>query len=191
MGNYAVVSALATLAMTAAQLVFPRRADLGIAHSRPGTYPRGQYERVVGGGDGAVPVHASTFSDTRSTTMATAGRTSGTTGRRAGLDRELHLALGLAWRRRLGREVMLPAGFDAAIPGSKSSGRPANGAGSGCAASMPARSPAARAKPRWSCRMARRAAFLVYDNFRTIMKWNKSTYFATAVGYLADSMARG
>jgi membrane-bound lytic murein transglycosylase B len=34
-------------------------------------------------------------------------------------------------------------------------------------------------------------AFLVYDNFRTIMKWNKSTYFATAVGYLADSMARG
>jgi membrane-bound lytic murein transglycosylase B len=34
-------------------------------------------------------------------------------------------------------------------------------------------------------------AFLVYDNFRTIMKWNKSTYFAAAVGYLADSMARG
>ena len=33
--------------------------------------------------------------------------------------------------------------------------------------------------------------FLVYDNFRTIMKWNKSTYFAAAVGYLADSMARG
>ena len=34
-------------------------------------------------------------------------------------------------------------------------------------------------------------AFLVYDNFRTIMKWNTSTYFAAAVGYLADSMARG
>ena len=34
-------------------------------------------------------------------------------------------------------------------------------------------------------------AFLVYDNFRTIMRWNKSTYFAAAVGYLADSMARG
>jgi len=33
-------------------------------------------------------------------------------------------------------------------------------------------------------------AFLVYDNFRTIMRWNKSTYFAAAVGYLADSMAR-
>ena len=31
-------------------------------------------------------------------------------------------------------------------------------------------------------------ALLVYDNFRTIMRWNKSTYFAGAVGYLADSM---
>jgi membrane-bound lytic murein transglycosylase B len=34
-------------------------------------------------------------------------------------------------------------------------------------------------------------ALLVFDNFRTIMRWNKSTYFAAAVGYLADSMARG
>lgn len=30
-------------------------------------------------------------------------------------------------------------------------------------------------------------AFLVYDNYRTILKWNNSSYFATAVGYLADS----
>ncbi len=29
-------------------------------------------------------------------------------------------------------------------------------------------------------------AFLVYDNFRTIMKWNRSTFFALAVGHLAD-----
>ncbi|RAU22615.1 lytic murein transglycosylase [Paramagnetospirillum kuznetsovii] len=28
--------------------------------------------------------------------------------------------------------------------------------------------------------------FLVYDNFRTIMKWNRSTFFALAVGHLAD-----
>jgi membrane-bound lytic murein transglycosylase B len=34
-------------------------------------------------------------------------------------------------------------------------------------------------------------ALLVYDNFRTIMRWNKSTYFAAAVGYLADSMQGG
>lgn len=30
------------------------------------------------------------------------------------------------------------------------------------------------------------AAFLVYDNFRTVMKWNRSTFFALAAGHLAD-----
>jgi len=34
------------------------------------------------------------------------------------------------------------------------------------------------------------AALLVYDNFRTIKRWNNSTYFAAAVGYLADSIDR-
>lgn len=34
-------------------------------------------------------------------------------------------------------------------------------------------------------------ALLVYDNFRAIMKWNKSTYFAAAVGILADSFGAG
>jgi len=29
-------------------------------------------------------------------------------------------------------------------------------------------------------------AFLVYDNYRIIMKWNRSTYFATSVGLLSD-----
>ena len=29
-------------------------------------------------------------------------------------------------------------------------------------------------------------AFLVYDNFKTTLKWNRSTYFAMAVGHLAD-----
>lgn len=33
-------------------------------------------------------------------------------------------------------------------------------------------------------------AFLVYDNYRVIMRWNKSTYFATSVGLLADSIAQ-
>ncbi|SLN54856.1 lytic murein transglycosylase [Oceanibacterium hippocampi] len=31
-------------------------------------------------------------------------------------------------------------------------------------------------------------AFLVYDNYRTILKWNRSTYFAMAVGHLADAI---
>jgi len=33
-------------------------------------------------------------------------------------------------------------------------------------------------------------ALLVYDNFRAIMKWNKSTFFAASVGLLADSLER-
>jgi membrane-bound lytic murein transglycosylase B len=30
--------------------------------------------------------------------------------------------------------------------------------------------------------------FLVYDNFRAVMKWNRSTFFALAAGHLADSI---
>ena len=33
-------------------------------------------------------------------------------------------------------------------------------------------------------------AYLVYNNYRVIMKWNKSTYFATSVGLLADRIAQ-
>ena len=32
-------------------------------------------------------------------------------------------------------------------------------------------------------------AYLVYENFRVILKWNRSTYFATSVGLLADALA--
>jgi len=34
-------------------------------------------------------------------------------------------------------------------------------------------------------------AFAVYDNYRVIMKWNRSLYFATAVGTLADRLGGG
>lgn len=33
------------------------------------------------------------------------------------------------------------------------------------------------------------SAYLVYNNYRTIMKWNRSTYFATSVGLLADAIS--
>lgn len=33
--------------------------------------------------------------------------------------------------------------------------------------------------------------YLTYDNYDTIMKWNRSTYFATSVGLLADAIAAG
>lgn len=32
--------------------------------------------------------------------------------------------------------------------------------------------------------------FLAYDNYRVIMSWNRSTYFATSVGLLADAIAQ-
>jgi membrane-bound lytic murein transglycosylase B len=32
-------------------------------------------------------------------------------------------------------------------------------------------------------------AYLVYGNYRVIMRWNRSTYFATSVGLLADDLA--
>jgi membrane-bound lytic murein transglycosylase B len=33
-----------------------------------------------------------------------------------------------------------------------------------------------------------RVAFLVYDNYRATLKWNRSTFFAMAVGHLADAI---
>jgi len=34
-------------------------------------------------------------------------------------------------------------------------------------------------------------AFLVYDNFRIILKWNRSIFYAVAVGHLADRINGG
>ena len=97
----------------------------------------------------------------------------------------------LGWKRdeSWGREVVLPAGFDSGLIG------------------LPVR----RAVSEWSRLGVRRLggaklpasaiegsivqpdgpggrAFLVYDNFRVIMKWNHSTYFAVAVNMLADGI---
>ncbi len=33
--------------------------------------------------------------------------------------------------------------------------------------------------------------FMVYDNFRTTLRWNRSTFFAIAVGHLADAVSSG
>jgi membrane-bound lytic murein transglycosylase B len=99
----------------------------------------------------------------------------------------------LGWRggEGWGREVMLPAGFDIRLSGLEVK-RPlgewsrlgVRGADGGPLAAR-----------EWEASLVMPdgeggPVFLVYDNFRTIMRWNKSTYFAAAVGYLADSMAR-
>ena len=33
-------------------------------------------------------------------------------------------------------------------------------------------------------------AFMVYDNFRTIMHWNRSYYFAISIGMMADAISQ-
>lgn len=35
------------------------------------------------------------------------------------------------------------------------------------------------------------SAFLVYSNYRALLQWNRSLFFATAVGYLADRIEQG
>lgn len=35
------------------------------------------------------------------------------------------------------------------------------------------------------------AVFMVYDNFRTTLRWNRSTFFALAIGHLADAVSSG
>ena len=86
-----------------------------------------------------------------------------------------------------GRQVQLPAGFDQALADLKVKKplaewqelglRRANGADLPQAAmSGSVVLPGGEEGP----------AYLVYDNYRTIMRWNRSFYFATSVGLLAD-----
>src|SRR6516165_3421318 len=99
----------------------------------------------------------------------------------------------LGWRggEGWGREVMLPSGFDERSTGLAVK-RPTGEWSRLGVRSMDA-GPLSGRESEASLVMPDGTggpAFLVYDNFRTIMRWNKSTYFAAAVGYLADSMAR-
>jgi membrane-bound lytic murein transglycosylase B len=99
----------------------------------------------------------------------------------------------LGWRgdEGWGREVVLPGNFDANLTGLDSRRstlewaqlgvRPAKGA------------PFTGREPNASLVLpdgTGGTALLVYDNFRAIKRWNNSTYFAAAVGYIADSIAR-
>ena len=86
-----------------------------------------------------------------------------------------------------GRRVRLPAGFDPALTGLKIEKKLADWQALGlrradggdlpqAAISGSVVMPGGEGGP----------AYLVYGNYRTIMRWNRSFYFATAVGLLAD-----
>ncbi len=96
------------------------------------------------------------------------------------------------WRgdQTWGREVRLPEGFDVALAGLEVRKRLGAwqrlGVRRADGSDLPTRQlaaslilPAQAAEP----------AYLVYDNYSTILKWNRSTFFAIAVGSLADRIA--
>jgi membrane-bound lytic murein transglycosylase B len=100
----------------------------------------------------------------------------------------------LGWRNgeTWGREVMLPPGFDTSRTGldivrSTQQWNQMGVRGTDARPLTAGATVASLVLPDG----AEGPALLVYDNFRTIMRWNKSTYFAAAVGYLADSMGGG
>ena len=100
----------------------------------------------------------------------------------------------LGWRggESWGREVLVPPGLDPSVAGLELR-RPTGEWGRLGVRSVDAR-PLVGRESEASLVLpdgANGPALLVYDNFRVIMKWNKSTYFAASVGYLADSMVRG
>lgn len=91
---------------------------------------------------------------------------------------------------RWGREVLLPEGFDYALAGSAErrelsewrnlgitdvAGRPLADLDIQAAVVVPSGQ--------------RGPAFVIYDNFDVIMRWNRSEYFALTVGHLADRIA--
>jgi membrane-bound lytic murein transglycosylase B len=98
----------------------------------------------------------------------------------------------LGWRgdQGWGRSVSVPANFDQKLVGLEVRRSTADWGRMGVHATDSAALPATEASlvmPDGSDG----PALLVYDNFRAIMKWNKSTYFAASVGMLADSFGAG
>ncbi len=97
------------------------------------------------------------------------------------------------WRddQTWGRKVRLPTGFDLGLAGLKGRKRLAEWQGLGLqradGGALPTRQ--LRAALVLPTAGAAKPAFLVYDNFYAILKWNRSNFFALAVGHLADAIA--
>ncbi|MGM0433282.1 MAG: lytic murein transglycosylase [Pseudomonadota bacterium] len=104
-----------------------------------------------------------------------------------------HLLESLGWNEeeRWGREVRLPEGFDYSLAAGLKRERPLSewrelGIRNAFGGELPqADLEAALLLPSGH----EGPAFLVYDNFRVIMGWNQSEFYALAVGHLADRIA--
>lgn len=98
------------------------------------------------------------------------------------------------WRRDelWGRAVQLPVGFDAAMADLKVTKTVDEWSAMGLrqldGSPLPSSSlPASVILPGGAIG----PAYIVYENFRTIMKWNRSIFYATAIGTLADRIGDG
>jgi membrane-bound lytic murein transglycosylase B len=92
----------------------------------------------------------------------------------------------IGWQRgqRWGDEVVLPAGFAFELSGRKQPRPLPEWRELGIAGEVPAEGDAALVVPSGH----RGPAFLVYDNFEVILRWNRSEAYALAVGLLADRL---
>lgn len=90
-------------------------------------------------------------------------------------------AAGEGW----GQEVRLPPGFDSRVGGAPATRTAADWRAvgvQGLGAAPPPGTPASIVRPDG----VGGRAFMVYRNYRVILRWNRSDYFAVAVGLLAD-----
>lgn len=194
MGNYSVVSALATLAYDGRRSSYFRGELISALRIIDQGHIRA--DNMTGSWAGAMgqcQFMPSTFLS-YAVDYDGDGRRDIWTDRADVLGSIANFIARLGWRggEGWGREVMLPAGFDARSTGLEV--RRPTGEWSRLGVRSIDAGPLAGRESEASLVMpdgAAGPAFLVYDNFRTIMKWNKSVYFAAAVGSLADGMARG
>jgi membrane-bound lytic murein transglycosylase B len=98
----------------------------------------------------------------------------------------------LGWQRnvRWGREVKLPKQFDYSLAGMDRPRKLEHWRDDGITDANGKRLPASDIEAALLVPSGHRGpAFLVYDNFRVIMRWNRSEYYALSVGLLADAIA--
>jgi membrane-bound lytic murein transglycosylase B len=98
----------------------------------------------------------------------------------------------LGWQRnvRWGREVKLPQQFDYSLAGLDHTRPVAEWRDAGITDAKGKQLPASDIDAALIVPSGHRGpAFLVYENFRVIMGWNRSQYYALSVGLLADAIA--
>jgi peptidoglycan lytic transglycosylase B len=191
MGNYSVVSALATLAFEGRRASYFRPeliAALRILDQRD-IQPDGMLGSWAGA-MGQCQFMPSTFLS-YAVDFDGDGRRDIWGDRRDVLGSIANYLGRLGWRGNegWGRSVVVPANFDARDAGLETRRSSSEWSRLGVRSADASPLPAAEASlviPEGGS-----PALLVYDNFRTIMKWNKSTFFAAAVGMLSDSFGAG